>query len=194
VEVTVTITGKSVHISKWSEGIDAMAAGAEFLRRAYAMMAQLPPVDRTLLRFGKLVSGTVRNAVSGHTLIEGTLRTYSEESSRFCCRQLQEIGKAVAAETGCGVTLDMATGYPAVWNHEELLHSICQALGEEAPRLLETPALASEDFSFYQQEVPGAFFFLGVGETSELHAPDFSFNDEAVLPAGVEFMKKLLML
>ena len=51
-----------------------------------------------------------------------------------------------------------------------------------------------EDFSFYQQYVPGLFFFLGTGDTPQLHAPDFTFDDEAVLPRGVEFLKKLLML
>ena len=56
------------------------------------------------------------------------------------------------------------------------------------------PVLAAEDFSFYQREVPGVFFFLGAGDTPELHAPDFSFDDRTVLPAGVEFLKALLAL
>ena len=67
-------------------------------------------------------------------------------------------------------------------------------LGDNAPTLMEKPVLAAEDFSFYQQYVPGLFFFLGTGDTPQLHAPDFTFDDEAVLPRGVEFLKKLLML
>ena len=85
-------------------------------------------------------------------------------------------------------------GYPAVWNHEELYETICAALGNEAPGPLDTPALAAEEFSFYQRAVPGVFFFLGVGNTAELLAPEFCFDDEAILPEGVEFLKKLLML
>ena len=54
--------------------------------------------------------------------------------------------------------------------------------------------LAAEDFSFYQQRVPGVFCFLGVGDTAELHAPEFCFDDETILPQGVEFLKRLLML
>lgn len=64
-EVTVTITGKSVHLSRAAEGLDALTAGAEYLRRAYAMTDTLPPEELVVLRFGKMVSGTVRNAVSG---------------------------------------------------------------------------------------------------------------------------------
>jgi hippurate hydrolase len=67
-------------------------------------------------------------------------------------------------------------------------------LGPDAPAYLDAPALAAEDFSFYQRSVPGVFFFLGVGSTAELHAPEFCFDDEAVLPKGVEFLKRLLML
>lgn len=193
-EVTVTITGKSVHLSRAAEGLDALTAGAEYLRRAYAMTDALPPEELVVLRFGKMVSGTVRNAVSGKTVLEGSLRTYREETFRRCRDQLRAIGQDIARETGCGAEVYLNEGYPAVWNHEALYDAVCAGLGEHAPRLLEAPVLAAEDFSFYQQEVPGVFFFLGVGSTPELHAPDFSFDDEAVLPAGVEFLKRLLTL
>jgi hippurate hydrolase len=193
-EVTVTITGKSVHLSRASEGRDALTAGAEYLRRAYAMADALPPEELRVLRFGKMVSGTVRNAVSGRTVLEGSLRTSQEETDRHCRQQLEAIGQQLAAESGCGVDVDLNEGYPAVWNHEELYSSICDQLGTDAPAPLDAPALAAEDFSFYQRAVPGVFFFLGVGPTAELHAPEFCFNDEAVLPKGVEFLKRLLTL
>ena len=193
-EVTVTITGKSVHLSRAAEGLDALTAGAEYLRRAYAMTDTLPPEELVVLRFGKMVSGTVRNAVSGKTVLEGSLRTYREETFRLCRDQLRAIGQDIARETGCGAEVHLNEGYPAVWNHEALYAAVCAGLGGHAPQLLEAPVLAAEDFSFYQQEIPGVFFFLGVGSTPELHAQDFSFDDEAVLPAGVEFLKRLLML
>ena len=100
----------------------------------------------------------------------------------------------MAAETGCSLDVHLSEGYPAVWNHEELYQKIAAQLGDNAPTLMEKPVLAAEDFSFYQQYAPGLFFFLGTGDTPQLHAPDFTFDDEAVLPRGVEFLKKLLML
>lgn len=193
-EVTVSVTGKSVHLSRAAQGRDALAAGADYLRRAYAFMDGLPPEEPRVLRFGKMVSGTVRNAVSGKTVLEGSLRTYREETYRECRAGLEKLGRDVAAESGCAVDVYLNEGYPAVWNHEGLYREICAELGDAAPAALDAPALAAEDFSFYQQRVPGVFFFLGVGNTPELHAPDFSFRDEAVLPAGVEFLKKLLLL
>ena len=193
-EVTVTVTGKSVHLSRASQGLDALTAGAEYLRRAYAMMDALPPEEPRAFLFGKMTSGTVRNAVSGKTVLEGSLRTYREETYRFCKEHLVAIGRDIADETGCGVEVYLNEGYPAVWNHEELYETVCAALGANALSLLKTPALAAEDFSFYQRAVPGVFFFLGVGNAPELHAPDFCFDDEAILPKGVEFLKKLLVM
>ena len=67
-------------------------------------------------------------------------------------------------------------------------------LGEHAPLPLAAPTLTAEDFSFYQRRVPGLFFLLGVGDTPELHSPEFCFDDETVLPQGVEFLKRLLLL
>ncbi len=193
-EVTVSFTGKSAHVSKYQEGVDALTAGAEYLLRAYSMMAQLPPEEPALLRFGKLTSGAARNVVSGQTRLEGTLRTYSDRRFRFCQRQLRDIGRSVAMASGCAVTAVFSEGYPAVWNHDGLYQRVLEGLGAQSPSLLSQPVLAAEDFSFYQQEVPGVFFFLGTGDTPPLHAADFSFNDEAVLPKGVEFLQKLLYL
>ena len=193
-EVTVTITGKSVHLSRAAEGRDALAAGTEYLRRAYAMLEALPPDPPRVLRFGKMVSGTVRNAVSGETVLEGSLRTYREETHALCRENLEALGREIEAETGCGVAVHLSQGYPAVWNHQGLYETVRAQLGTEAPGLLEAPVLAAEDFSFYQRRAPGVFFFLGTGDTPELHAPDFAFDDEAVLPMGLEFLKKLAMM
>ena len=193
-EVTVTVTGQSVHLSRASEGRDALAAGVAYYQRALALADSLPPEQPHVLGFGKLTSGAVRNAVSGSTVLEGSLRTYQEETYRFCRQGLEDLGAAIAAEHGCGVTVFLSEGYPAVWNHEGLYETVRAALGPDAPALLERPALAAEDFSFYQRQVPGVFFFLGTGNTPELHAPDFTFDDEAILPAGTAFLEHLVQL
>ncbi len=193
-EVTVTLTGKSAHIGKAKEGIDALAAGAEYLLRAYAMSGALSEAEPVVLRFGKMVSGTVRNAVSDLTRLEGSLRTFRDETQLRCRQRLEEIGREIAKETGCGVDVFLNQGYPAVWNHEELYKTVCSGLGEAAPLLLEAPTLTAEDFSFYQRRVPGLFFLLGVGDTPGLHSPEFCFDDETVLPRGLEFLKGLLLL
>lgn len=193
-EVTVTVTGRSVHITKYRQGHDALAAGAEFLRLAYDLAAALPPDPPSLLRFGRMTSGTVRNALSGRTVLEGTFRTYREETFDDCRRLLADIGKAVGDKTGCGIDVHCSAGYPAVWNDEALYGRVLADLGPDGPGLLPEPVLGADDFSFYQKRVPGLYFFLGTGDTPALHAPDFTFDDQAVLPAGVAFWKRLIAL
>lgn len=193
-EIDVVITGKSVHMSRSQEGLDAMAAGVEFLRRSYALVEALPDLVRRKFHYGRMISGTVRNAVSANTLLEASLRTYDDETYNHCTQGLHRIAKELEEETGCGIEISISSGYLAVWNDEELLASVCQQLGEDAPGLLGEPALAAEDFSFYQRKAPGVFFFLGTGNTPELHAVDFDFDDESILPTGVAFFKKLLYL
>ena len=193
-EVTVTVTGKSVHITKYREGRDALTAGMEFLRLAYDLAAALPAEPPSLLRFGRMTSGTVRNALSGQTVLEGTFRTYREETFADCRRLLADIGRALADKTGCDIDVRCSEGYPAVWNDEALYQAVCSALGPDGPALLEEPVLGADDFSFYQKRVPGLYFFLGTGDTPALHSPDFTFDDEAVLPAGAAFWEKMLNL
>ena len=193
-EVDAVITGKSAHISQYRQGKDALAAGCEYLRRVSAWMDGLSAEETALLRFGKMRSGTVRNALSGETVLEGSLRTYSEAVFRRCAESLRALGAEVAAETGCTADIRLSEGYPAVRNPETFYHAVCAQLGENAPCLLPEPVLASEDFSFYQQRVPGVFFFLGAGDTPPLHSQDYTFDDETVLPAGLAFLRRLLML
>ena len=194
-EVTVSVLGKSVHISRWEEGLDALTAGTEYLRRVYTRLASmLPASEPRVLRFGHMTSGTVRNAVSGETRLEGTLRTYRDETAETCRAILQDTARELSTETGCGFDVYLSHGYPAVWNNEALLSRIRDELEPHAPEALKAPALAADDFSFYQRYAPGIYFFLGIGQAAELHAPQFAFRDEIVLPKGAEFLERLALL
>ena len=186
-EVTIDIYGKSAHIAKASEGIDALMAGAELYRRAMEMEAALPEAVFRLLKFGKFHSGTVRNALSAHTHMEGSLRAFQDEIFQGLAQGLRDIGKDVEKETGCTVRLHLSDGYPAVLNPEALYHRVrsCTAFAE-----LDAPAMTAEDFSWYQRYVPGMFFFLGLGDTPALHADTFDF-DERILLKGADFFESL---
>ena len=193
-EVTLTAAGRSVHVSRAAEGLDAMKAAVAWMNRAYAFAENLPPEVLRVLQFGRMTAGTVRNAVAGEARIEGTLRTYREEDARMIRERLTELASDISKETGCTLSVNYSTGYPAVWNNEALFEEVRRGLGEETVGLVEKPALAAEDFSFYQRKVPGVFFFLGAGDTEELHSPAFVWDDEVVLPKGLAVVKRLISL
>lgn len=186
-EVKVEILGKSAHIAKAGEGIDAMAAGVDFYSRVAAMEAALPKKVFRVLKFGKMESGTVCNAVSGHTKMEGTLRAFQDDVFYSLRAGIVSIGKAVERRTGCTVNIYMNDGYPAVINPKDLYDRVRKLVDFKE---LEMPSMITEDFSWYQKTLPGLFFFLGLGDVPALHADDFDF-DESVLIKGADFFEQL---
>lgn len=186
-EVDIDILGKSSHIAKAKEGIDALAAAVEVYRRAAAMEQALPSHIFRLLKFGKFQSGTARNAIAAHTHMEGSLRAFQDEVFEELQRGLTEICQAVDAAFGCTVSLHMNNGYPAVMNPEALYDRVHACLPF---RELSEPSMTAEDFSWYQRHLPGMFFFLGLGDTPPLHADTFDFDD-SILLKGADFFEKL---
>ena len=186
-EVKVDIHGKSAHIAKADEGVDAMAAGVDFYSRVMAMEAALPKKVFRLLKFGKMESGTVCNAISDHTRLEGSLRAFQDDVFYSLRAGIVSIGKDVERRTGCAVNIYMNDGYPAVMNPGDLYDRVRKAVPF---RELEKPSMITEDFSWYQKSLPGLFFFLGLGDTPALHADDFNFNEE-LLVKGADFFEKI---
>ena len=186
-EVNVDIHGRSAHIAKAKEGLDALWAGMEFYRRAVEMEQSLPDHIFRLLKFGRCASGTVRNAISHHTRLEGSLRAFQDDIFDHLRDHLYTIAAQVEAETGCRIEIAMSQGYPAVMNPADLYDRVAQA-ADFAP--LSEPSMTSEDFAWYQRYVPGMFFFLGTGDTPALHADTFDF-DESILQKGADFFEKL---
>ena len=186
-EVTADIFGKSAHIAKAAEGIDALEAGAEFYRASLALERSLPEDIFRLLKFGSFRSGTVRNALSSHTHMEGSLRAFQDEIFDGLRDGLTAIAKTVEETFGCTVNLRFSDGYPAVMNPEALFDRVEKAVPFT---VLKEPFMTAEDFSWYQRRIPGMFFFLGLGDTPALHADTFDF-DETLLLKGADFFEAL---
>ena len=186
-EVNVDIYGKSAHVAKASEGIDAVAAGVEFYRRAMELERSLPENVYRLLKFGVFGSGTVRNALSRHTRMEGSLRAFQDDVFEQLRDGLYAIAAELEKEMGCRVEITMSAGYPAVMNPQALFDRVKEVVSLEE---LEEPSMASEDFSFYQKHTQAMFFFLGLGDVPALHSVNFDF-DEEVLVKGADFFEAL---
>ncbi len=182
-EVDVEILGHSAHIAKSAEGADALAAGLEIYRRAGELEANLG--NGCLLKFGKMESGSVRNAVSDKTRLEGSLRAFEPADIAALKQGLEAVCRQAVG--GCTATVSFSEGSPAVVNDSALFVKIRQI----APvRELSQPVMTAEDFSCYQQRVPGLFLFLGLGDGMALHSDRFDF-DETILTKGADFFEKL---
>ncbi len=181
-ELTVKIRGKSAHIAQWRRGNDALFAATELVSRLY----ELSEDEDCVLRFGKMESGTVRNALSKESLLEGSLRCLDGELFSELQEQIEAISREVSQETGCEISLSYSSGYPPMENDRALL----RRAKERFPLVTAKPSYTTEDFSWYQQYVPGVFFWLGTGGEA-LHSPKFDF-DETVLDTGLALFRALL--
>lgn len=186
-ELTVDIYGKSAHVAKAWEGHDALAAAVLFYSRVMALEQELPPEVFRLLKFGKMQSGTVRNALSAHTHMEGGLRAFQDSVFDHLHDGILAVAREVEQETGCTAQVHFSEGYPAVMNPKELYQKVRSVVTFEE---LEKPSMICEDFSWYQKYVPGMFFFLGTGDSPTLHADTFDF-DETILTKGADFFEEL---
>ena len=181
-ELTVSVSGSSAHIARWQEARDALFA-ANRVVTAFYDLAQGQPC---LLRFGKLEAGQVRNAVADSALLQGTLRSFDDDLYHRLRRDMEEAAAQISRETGCKIQIHCTEGYPPVTNDSKLL--------EQAKKRLTItevlPTYITEDFSQYQQRVPGVFFWLGTGGVG-LHDPNFDF-DESILETGLSLFLSLL--
>jgi hippurate hydrolase len=186
-EVTVDIFGKAAHIAKSAEGVDALAAMVEYYSAVTAMEKALPDHIFRLLKFGKLQSGQVRNVISAHSRMEGSLRAFQDDIFDGLKDGLYKAAADVEEKFGCTVQLTFSEGYPAILNPEDLYDRV-RSVAEF--KVMPEPSMTSEDFSWYQKQLPGIFFFLGLGDTPALHSNNFHF-DEEVLVKGADFFEEL---
>lgn len=214
-ETHIAIHGQSTHIAKTygvsdTDSHDAALAAARFLVSERWLMRRLSQDEPAICQFGQVQAGTVCNAVAGEARLAGSLRVFSD--AMFDQAKVEIKALLDEACTGCGCTgeVTFAEGYPPVTN-DPVLYSLAADVLPELT-LVEEPLLIAEDFAFYQRELPGVFFLLGVGApagqvnvgeeaaagglgyaTCALHGDTLMF-DERVLLEGVSVYKRLVMM
>lgn len=191
-ELDITILGKSAHCAYAEEGIDALAIGCDLVNTLYQMIrSEFSETEYRLLKFGKMTCGTVRNAIAATAVLEGTIRSFHDDTFAYIIRRMEEISAELQKKYQCSISFKRSDGYPPVINDPALFEEAKTILADFDFRTFEKPFMLSEDFSFYLQEIPGLLLFLGTGTNIPLHSNSFDF-DEDVLCTGVDVYLKLL--
>ena len=180
--IQICSRGLSAHCGNRERGKDALMTMAEILVRSREAEA-LADGDGSLLFFGKLRAGTSHNIVAAEAVMDGTLRTYYPKTREKVLAKLEEIAAQTAAAYGTEVEVIYRTYAPAVINHEALTRQVQQLLPNVVTEM--EPTRIAEDFSRYQEIVPGVLLWLGVGDTPSLHNSKFLVPKE-ILPLGVD--------
>jgi len=195
-ELTVTFEGKGSHGAMPELGIDANHMASLFLSRVYDKVKLLNEATRVICTFGKSQGGTVKNIIAENAVLEGTIRTFTKEDYRSVETILLTEKRTLEKDFNGQVNVHIHDGYLPVYNDESTYRLFQEALKGDPYHELEQALLIGEDFSFYQAEVPGVFFFIGTkneakGYTHSLHSSYFNL-DESALKTGVDAYIKLL--
>jgi amidohydrolase len=191
----INVKGKQTHGSMPWGGIDPIMASVKIIDGLQTLVSREMPLttEAVVLSIGKIESGVRSNIIPESAQIVGTLRTLDYDMQKQINQRMREMVPAIAKAYRAEATIDIPEGYPITYNDPELtakmLPSLQKAAGKE--RVIEIKAITgAEDFSFYQKEVPGLYFFLGgkaPGETEAFphHTPDF-YIDESGMLLGVK--------
>lgn len=185
-EITIDIKGKGVHTAQYLKGKDALECAASFLMNIYGRIN----LSHVLCRINYMKSGTTCNIVSNFSHMKGTIRYFDKNMLDLYLNKLNQIKIEMEKRYGTSIKIELSDGYPPLCNDQTICQNIFR-LNNPLLYQLEEPYYTSEDFSYYLQECPGAFFFLGLGDTAPLHSKTFDF-DESVLDNGVEFYEWIL--
>ena len=196
-EINIDIIGKGGHGAIPQNAIDSIIIGSNFITSLQSIISRnIDPLEGAVITIGKFYGGSVRNIIAENVRLEGTIRCFNPNVYNNIINHIEKFAKGFEISYNCKVNLEFVSGYLAVNNDEKLFEEFVEAIGKE--KIAKTsPLMISEDFSFYQKEVPGLFFMLGSrneekGFINGLHNLKFNFNED-ILMNGLEIYKSLLM-
>ena len=198
-EIYLTIKGKGGHAAMPENFVDPISIAAQIIVSLQQIVSRLAnPKIPTVLSFGKIQGGNVNNVIPDQIQISGTFRTFDETWRKTALNKIRDISQSIASSFGGKCIVETAAGYPHLINEEEFTERNIVAaknyLGNENVINLDL-WMASEDFSFYTQNIPGCFYRLGTrnekkGITSGVHTSTFDIDEQA-LKTGMGLMAYL---
>jgi amidohydrolase len=193
---TVRIYGKGGHGAMPQDAIDPTLAATTFVNLLQTIVSrEVDPKEVVVVSVGKILTGSAFNIIPDSVEITGTVRTFNPEIQNNMPQMIQRIADGVCKALRCRAELEYTRFVPPTINDEDLTKRFIETaratIGEE--RVLHSSLImVSEDFSYFQEKVPGVFFFLGSGNPAKgtdhpHHSPHFNVDDDA-LPMGVELL------
>jgi len=150
-------------------------------------------LDDLVISVTQIHTGTVDNVIPETAYINGTIRTFDPRVQAMVQRRLEQIVAGTAAAYGVTARLDYELGYPPTIN-DAAATAFAATVAAEVGGVVTTDApreMGSEDFAYMLERCPGAYLFLGNGDTAGLHHPAYDFDD-AVSPYGASFFARLV--
>jgi amidohydrolase len=188
--IKIVVRGFGTHGAEPHNGVDPILAASHIIVALQTIVSRnTDPLKELVISIGKFHAGEADNVIPSEAVLEGTIRVFDPELRKLAGRRVREIAENVAIGLGAIAEVTIETGYDSLWNHPEAMelvrHAAFDLYGEDA--VMETPpVMPVEDFSYYTQVLPGAFFFVGAKLQDESlvyphHHEQFDFDENAML-------------
>ncbi|MDR3376245.1 MAG: M20 family metallopeptidase [Ancalomicrobiaceae bacterium] len=191
------LTGRGGHAAKPHMCVDPIVAGSQIVTALQSIVSRgTDPLDSTVVSVTRFQAGTLADNIIPQTaLLGGTVRTLKPETREFAERRFRDIVEGIGRAMGVAVGLAFERGYPVVVNHAaqtEFAASVARDVSGIGEVLTDfDPTLIGEDFAYMLEARPGAFLFVGNGDSAGLHHPEYDFDDR-LIPYGMSFWAKLI--
>jgi amidohydrolase len=194
--ITIDIEGVGAHAARPHLGIDTVLVAAQIINAVQSVVSRnVDPLKSAVVSIPMVQAGTADNVIPQTVRLKGTVRTLEADVRDLVERRLHEIVEHTALAYGAKAMLKYRRNYPVLVNHDkqtDFAASVAtQIVGDKQVDTDLPPMMGAEDFSFMLNERPGAFIWIGNGDSAGLHHPKYNFNDEAI-PVGTSYWVKLV--
>lgn len=193
---SIHIEGRGGHAARPHMSVDPVVIAANMITALQSIVSRnRDPLHPAVLSITSIHAGATFNVIPREVKLLGTVRALDENVRSFMQDRLCEMVPLLAQGFGATATIDYEVGYPVVVNHSSetgLAARVARdVVGDAQVDASTPPSMGGEDFAFMLNKRPGAFIFLGNGDTSELHTDTYDFNDD-IIPAGTSYWVKLI--
>ena len=184
-EVVITVKGTSAHGAQPHLGADAILASAAIIQGMHSILSRnIDPLGNAVLTFGKITGGDAMNIIAGEVKIEGTMRAFDDTIYDTMTERITLLAQEIAKGYGCEAEVYFNHMYRVVHNQAQMVTVLEDLVGSSYQEI--APVMLAEDFSMYQQVVPGMFFFVGIrneekGYIHPLHSSKMNFDEKNLL-------------
>jgi amidohydrolase len=196
----ILITGKQTHGSAPWRGVDPIVVGAQIVSSLQTIVSRNVDITNlpVVVSVGQFQSGIRNNIIPDTARLVGTIRTFDPLMQEDVHVRVKKIAESIASAAGAKAEVTIRKGPPVTANDPALTARMLPTLERVAPGRVKVSELitGAEDFTFFQKQAPGLFFFLGItppeqaGKAPANHSPLFQV-DEKALPTGVRALTHL---
>lgn len=199
---SIEMMGKGGHAGLPHESIDAISMAFRMYQEIQLLMSRhQDPLEPLVISVGTIHAGVATNVIADKSVMTGTIRTQSQAIREKTLEQLETKAKWIAEGLGGGCRVEIERGLPPLVNHKthamQVKTAAGKVVGDENVYVLEKPNMGAEDFAYYLEKIPGAFYWIGAGNKEKgmdyvMHHPKFDFDEQALVMGTQIFIQNII--